>query len=168
MKKKLTGGSCVFCRLGFTVLSGCPHFILFGQSTQKRTLAGTCVPILCFCILQGNWNAPLQSELGVSLYIFLLSGTQIVSQGIRSLFFQHLCLIPQIDYHVSLRFSHSVVRARKRGREQAEGKIILHSRQRNVGSEVSKLLKTLGCEISFVFQHKTSTAHGVIPEGIRP
>ena len=64
--------------------------------------------------------------------------------------------------------SHSVVRARKRGREQAEGKIILHSRQRDVGSEVSKLPKTLGCEISFVFQHKTIIAHGVIPEGIRP
>ena len=103
-KKKLTGGSCVFCRLGFTVHSGCVRFTLFGRSTQNRTLAGTRIPILCFCILQGNWNAPLQSELGVGLYIFLLSGTQIVSQGICSLFFQHLCLIPQIDYHVSLRF----------------------------------------------------------------
>ena len=98
------GGTCVFCRLGFTVRSGCVRFTLFGRSTQKRTLAGTRIPILCFCILQGNWNAPLQSELGVNLYIFLLSGTQIVSQGICSLFFQHLCLIPQIDYHVSLRF----------------------------------------------------------------
>lgn len=38
------------------------------------------------------------------LYIFLLSGTQIVSQGIRAQFFQHLSLFPQSDYHVSLMF----------------------------------------------------------------
>ena len=51
---ELTGGSCVFCRLGFIVRSGCVRFSLFGRSTQKRTLAGTRIPILCFCILQGN------------------------------------------------------------------------------------------------------------------
>lgn len=44
------------------------------------------------------------SELRVSLYIFSLSGAQIVSQGIRSLFSQHLSLIPQTDYHVSFLF----------------------------------------------------------------
>lgn len=87
----------VLCEPWFIVCSYRISFTLFGLSTQKRALAETHIPILCFCILQGNWNAPLQSELGVSLYIFLLCRTQIVSQGIHSLFFQHLSLIPRTD-----------------------------------------------------------------------
>ena len=114
----------MFCRLWFTEHSGCVSFTLFGLSTQKRALAGTRIPILCFCILQGNRNVPLQSELGVSLYIFLLSGTQIVFQGICFLFFRHLPLFPKQITRVS-HISHSVIR----GTEQAEGTIILHLRQ---------------------------------------
>lgn len=57
----------------------------------------------------------------MSLYIFLLSGTQIVSQGNSlSVFPTLLPYSPNRLPRVS-QISHSVVRARKRGREQGRG-----------------------------------------------